>query len=86
MTREIVVIDVVPRILTLENTVVELFNIINKTSDKEVILDFKGVEFMNVAFAQKYNELKRECKKNISEINLGEYESLMSVAINLFEY
>lgn len=86
MTREVKVVNLIPRVLALEITVVELFNEINKISDNDIILDFEGIESMNVLFAQKYNICKRKCNKNIKEVNLHEYSSLLSVAANLFEY
>ncbi|WP_304125026.1 hypothetical protein [Methanosphaera cuniculi] len=86
MTREIMVVNLIPRVLTLEITVVELFNEINKTFDNDIIVNFEGIECMNVRFAQKYNVYKRKSPKNITEINLHEFAPLMSVSANLFEY
>lgn len=86
MTREIMVVNLIPRVLTLEITVVELFNEINNTFDNDIVVNFEGIECMNVMFAQKYNAYKRKSPKNITEINLHEFAPLMSVSANLFEY
>ncbi len=87
MTREVLVSELIPRVLTLKITVVELFKEINKLNDDDIVVNFEGIEYMNVSFAHHYNKQKRLCNKNITEINLiQEYEELMKVSKNLFEY
>ena len=50
----------------------QLFEEISKTEDSEVILDFTGVQFITVSFAQAYVAYKGQSDKNIKEINLSE--------------
>lgn len=85
MVKEIAVIDIIPRILSFDVIAKELFNEINKISDNEIIIDFKGIEHMCVSFAQEYGRQKRISNKKISEKNLSnEYAKLMTLAKNLY--
>ena len=58
----------------------QLFEEINNSSDEEVILDFKGVTFITVSFAQAYIAHKHQSNKIIKEINLTkENETTLNV-------
>lgn len=50
----------------------QLFEEIGKTEDNEIILDFTGVQFITVSFAQGYVAYKEQSDKVIKEINLSE--------------
>lgn len=54
MVKELEVVNIIPRILSIGEIAKELFKEINKISDNEIILNFKGVEYMCVSFAQEY--------------------------------
>lgn len=46
MVKELEVVNIIPRILSIGEIAKELFKEINKISDNEIILNFKGVEYM----------------------------------------
>lgn len=48
----------------------QLFNEINKTNDKDIILDFSRIDFISLSFAQAYIAYKKQCDKNIKELNV----------------
>lgn len=48
MVKELEVVNIIPRILSIGEIAKELFKEINKISDNEIILNFKGVEYMCV--------------------------------------
>lgn len=50
----------------------QLFEEINKTKDKEITLDFTGIEFITLSFAQAYIAYKKQCEKHIKELNVTE--------------
>ncbi|WP_084790408.1 hypothetical protein [Methanosphaera sp. WGK6] len=86
MTVEIKVTDIIPRILSADVAAEELFREINKLNDNEVILDFIGIEFMSISFAQEYSYQKRVSKKIITEKNLLDSDKeLLSLSKNLFD-
>ena len=45
---------------------------VNNTHEKEVILDFSGINFMSLSFAQEYVYQKQSCDKIIKEINMND--------------
>ena len=87
MTEEIKVIDILPRMLSADVAAIELFKEINKISDNDIILDFKGIDFMSISFAQEYSSQKKECTKNVTEKNLLKQDAeLIKISKNLFDY
>lgn len=86
MTEEIKVIDILPRMLSADVAAIELFKEINKISDNDIILDFKGIDFMSISFAQEYISQKKECTKNVTEKNLLKQDAeLIKISKNLFD-
>lgn len=65
MVKELEVVNIIPRILSIGEIAKELFKEINKISDNEIILNFKGVEYMCVSFAQEYGHQKKLSKKKL---------------------
>ena len=65
MTEEIKVIDILPRMLSADVAAIELFKEINKISDNDIILDFKGIDFMSISFAQEYSSQKKLIERKI---------------------
>lgn len=55
----------------------QLFDEINKTKDKNIILDFSGIQFTALTFAQAYVACKKHTKKNITEIHVNEENNIM---------
>ena len=51
---------------------IELIDILNKIPKEEFIVDFKGVMFVTMNFAQAYYTSKYDSDKKISEINLSD--------------
>lgn len=65
MVKELEVVNIIPRILSIGEIAKELFKEINKISDNEIILNFKGVEYMCVSFAQEYGHQKNYLRKKL---------------------
>ena len=55
----------------------QLFEEINKTEDKNIILDFSGIQFVALSFAQAYVANKKQTEKNITEIHVNEENKIM---------
>ena len=85
MTEEIKVIDILPRMLSADVAAIELFKEINKISDNDIILDFKGIDFMSISFALEYVYQKEISKKKITEINLLEDDKRLLTLAKLSE-
>ena len=49
----------------------DLVNKINQINESEFIVDFEGVFFISMSFAQAYYSSKKRSSKNITEINLS---------------
>lgn len=87
MVKELEVVNIIPRILSIGEIAKELFKEINKISDNEIILNFKGVEYMCVSFAQEYGHQQKLSKKKITETNISkENENLLNLSKNLYIY
>jgi CRISPR/Cas system CSM-associated protein Csm4 (group 5 of RAMP superfamily) len=56
--------------LFLRQTAVNFFKKINKLKDSEIIIDFKGIQFMSRSFAHEYLQQTAKSKKNIKELNV----------------
>lgn len=86
MTEEIKIIDILPRMLTTDVAAIELFKEINEIEDNDIVIDFRGIDFLSISFAQEYSSQKKECTKNITEKNLlSEDRELLKISKNLFE-
>ena len=53
-------------------SVEQLFDEIKKTEDENIILDFSGIQFVALSFAQAYVASKKQCEKNITELNVSD--------------
>ena len=49
----------------------DLFKYINNLKEDKILLDFKGIEFISLAFAQEYVYQKQNSFKRIYETNLS---------------
>jgi len=64
-------------------TVSSFFDRINKLKEKEIIIDFKNIEFISRSCADEYLKLKKETKKIIIERNLSnEIKSMFRLVEN----
>lgn len=50
----------------------ELFKEINQENEDKFIMDFDGIVFISMSFAQAYYASKKRSPKNITEINLSD--------------
>lgn len=55
--------------LITRNSLQTIFNKIEKSKEKEITIDFKGVEFISRSSTDEYLKFKEETKKNLTEIN-----------------
>lgn len=55
--------------LITRNTVTLLFSKLNKVRDKDLIIDFKGIDFISRSCADEYLKQKLSSIKNLNEIN-----------------
>ncbi|WP_405266794.1 hypothetical protein [Methanobrevibacter sp.] len=58
--------------LDFNKSATDLFDKINRINESEFIIDFEGVSFISMSFAQAYYASKRRSPKNITEINLSD--------------
>ena len=58
--------------LDFNKSATDLFGKINQINESDFIMDFEGVFFISMSFAQAYYASKRRSPKNITEINLSD--------------
>ena len=58
--------------LDFNKSATDLFDNINQINESDFIMDFEGVFFISMSFAQAYYASKRRSPKNITEINLSD--------------
>lgn len=58
--------------LDFNKSATDLFDKINQINESDFIMDFEGVFFISMSFAQAYYASKRRSPKNITEINLSD--------------
>ena len=64
--------DEINRALDFNKSATDLFNKINQKNESDFTMDFDGVIFISMSFAQAYYASKKKSNKNISEINLSD--------------
>lgn len=57
--------------LDFNQSATELFNKINQIEELNFVMDFEGIVFISMSFAQAYYASKKRSSKNVSEINLS---------------
>lgn len=57
--------------LDFNKSATDLFNKINQINESDFIMDFDGVVFISMSFAQAYYASKKRSPKNVTEINLS---------------
>lgn len=64
-------------------TVSSFFDRINKLKEKEIVIDFKDIDFISRSCADEYLKFKKRTKKSIVEINMSnEIRSMFKVVEN----
>jgi len=63
--------------LFLRSSAVDLFEMIENMPEREIIIDFKNIDFANRAFAHEYLTQKSKSSKMISEVHLSEDVKIM---------
>lgn len=63
--------------LDFNQSATELFNKINQIEELDFVMDFEGIVFISMSFAQAYYASKKRSLKNVSEINLSNEVSPM---------
>ena len=58
--------------LDFNQSATELIDKINRINELDFIIDFDGVFFISMSFAQAYYASKKRSPKNITEINLSD--------------
>jgi len=74
---EIIIADEISSTLFLRSSAVDLFEMIEKLPEREIIIDFKNINFANRAFAHEYLTQKSKSSKMISEIRLSDDVKMM---------
>lgn len=60
----------VMKMLALRSNADFLFDSIDKSKEKKIILDFSEIQFMSRSFAQQYFLRKKQSSKKVTEINV----------------
>ena len=58
--------------LDFNKSATDLFNKINSMDDSTFVIDFEGIIFISMSFAQAYYASKKRSSKQITEINLSD--------------
>ncbi len=64
--------DQINSALDFNQSATELFDKINQSSDMDFVLDFEGIVFISMSFAQAYYASKKRSPKKVTEINLSD--------------
>ena len=64
--------DEINTALDFNQSATELIDKINRINELDFIIDFEGVFFISMSFAQAYYASKKRSPKNITEINLSD--------------
>ena len=64
--------DEINTALDFNQSATELIDKINRINELDFIIDFEGVFFISMSFAQAYYASKKHSPKNITEINLSD--------------
>ena len=69
---DIIIAEKIHKSLEMNSSATEFIDEINGIDEKDFIVNFEGVIFISLSFAQAYWAGKLKSSKNISEINLSE--------------
>lgn len=71
MNKKFLLLDYFNKIIVTRNAVAEFFSLLSQIKEKEIVLDFKEIEFMSRSCADEYIKRKLSLHKQIIEINLS---------------
>ena len=64
--------DEINTALDFNKSATDLFDKVNRLNESDFIMDFEGIFFISMSFAQAYYASKKRSPKNITEINLSD--------------
>ncbi|MBR4448104.1 hypothetical protein [Methanobrevibacter sp.] len=64
--------DEINTALDFNKSASDLFDKINQMDEKEFIMDFEGIFYISMSFAQAYYASKKRSSKKVTEINLSD--------------
>ncbi len=71
MNKKILLSDYFNKMIITRNAVADFFSLLSQIKEKEIVLDFKEIEFMSRSCADEYIKRKLSLHKRIIEINLS---------------
>mgnify|MGYP001561329916 CR=1 FL=1 len=71
MIQKIKLSDYFGKMIITRNAVADFFSFLSQLSEKEIILDFKEIEFISRSCADEYIKRKLMSNKQIKEINIS---------------
>ncbi len=75
-------VDFISKYPAYRISAINLFTFINSLNEKDIIIDFCGVEGVTHSFAAQYQDEKKITNKNIQEININENVTKMFKILN----
>ncbi len=86
MAREILLSQDFDSNIFTRKTISAFFEKINSLKEKEIVLDFEGIEFISRSCADEYLKQKEESDKKIVEVNMNkEVCSMFNVVQNQYQ-
>ena len=77
MAKKIYLSDYFGKMAVIRNAVADFFSVISQFSEKEILIDFKGLEFISRSCADEYIKRKLHSDKQIKETNIQKNVLLM---------
>ena len=86
MRKEIVLSQCFGKKIFTRNSIIAFFEEFNSTKESEIVLDFKGVEFISRSCADEYLKQKEKTSKKILEANITkDVYSMFNVVKNQYK-
>lgn len=81
---EIDIADAISSNLFVRATAIDLFEKIERYNEKDIVIDFKKVTFLNRSFAHEYFTQKSKSTKTVSEVHLAEdVKKMMDIVLKV---
>lgn len=81
MIKKIYLSNYFGKMIITRNAVAGFFSLLNKISEKEILLDFKEIEFISRSCADEYIKRKLISNKKLKEINIPNNISSMFLLV-----
>lgn len=81
MAKKIYLSDYFGKIIVTRNAVADFFSLISGLSEKEILIDFEGIEFISRSCADEYIKRKLNSDKQIKERNISPNISAMFLLV-----